>query len=135
MCACVYHWERKGGMENVCKSVEDGRVSSLVACSPPSPSNACSTVFTRTPGGVNVSDSDLCCCVPCLSSAIISLCWLGFVEQSKKLSGARNLTDVSWSYFFCHFRSFFIPSVSLRLHPFSFCLSVRQSVSVPRLSF
>ena len=32
-------------------------------------------VFTRTPGGVIVGDSGLCCCVPCLSSAIISL-WL-----------------------------------------------------------
>ena len=31
-------------------------------------------VFTRTPGGVTVGDSCLCCCVPCLSSAIISLC-------------------------------------------------------------
>ena len=31
-------------------------------------------VFTRTPGGVTVGDSGLCCCVPCLSSAIISPC-------------------------------------------------------------
>ena len=31
-------------------------------------------VFARTPGGVTVGDSGLCCCVPCLSSAIISLC-------------------------------------------------------------
>ena len=31
-------------------------------------------VFTYTPGGVTVGDSRLCCCVPCLSSAIISLC-------------------------------------------------------------
>ena len=30
-------------------------------------------VFTRTPGGVTVGDSGLGCCVPCLSSAIISL--------------------------------------------------------------
>ena len=30
-------------------------------------------VFARTPGGVAVGDSGLCCCVPCLSSAIISL--------------------------------------------------------------
>ena len=29
-------------------------------------------VFTRTPGGVTVGDSGFCCCVPCLSSAIIS---------------------------------------------------------------
>ena len=33
-------------------------------------------VFTRTPGGLTVGDSGLCCCVPCLSSAIISLCLL-----------------------------------------------------------
>ena len=33
-------------------------------------------VFTQTPGGVTVGDSGLCCCVPCLSSAIISLCLL-----------------------------------------------------------
>ena len=32
-------------------------------------------VFTRTPGGVIVGDSGLCC-VPCLSSASISLCVL-----------------------------------------------------------
>ena len=32
-------------------------------------------VYTRTPGGVTVGDSGLCCCVPCLSSAI-SLCLL-----------------------------------------------------------
>ena len=30
-------------------------------------------VFTRTPGGVTIGDSGVCCCVPCLSSAIISL--------------------------------------------------------------
>ena len=29
--------------------------------------------FTRTPGGVTVGDSGLCGCVPCLSSAVISL--------------------------------------------------------------
>ena len=33
-------------------------------------------VFTRTPGGVTVGDSGLCCCVLCLSSAIIPLCSL-----------------------------------------------------------
>ena len=33
-------------------------------------------VFTCTPGGVTVGDSGLYCCVPCLSSAIISLCLL-----------------------------------------------------------
>ena len=31
-------------------------------------------VFTGMPGGVTVGNSDLCCCVPCLSSAVISLC-------------------------------------------------------------
>ena len=30
--------------------------------------------FTRTPGGLIVGDSGLCCCVPCLSSAIVSFC-------------------------------------------------------------
>ena len=33
-------------------------------------------VLTRMPGGVTVGDSGLCCYVPCLSSAIISLCML-----------------------------------------------------------
>ena len=33
-------------------------------------------VFTRTPGGVTVGDSGFCCCAPCLSSAVISLCKL-----------------------------------------------------------
>ena len=32
-------------------------------------------VFTRTPVGLTIGNSCLCCCVPCLSSAIISLCW------------------------------------------------------------
>ena len=31
-------------------------------------------VFTGMPGGITVGSSDLCCCVPCLSSAVISLC-------------------------------------------------------------
>ena len=31
-------------------------------------------VFTRMPGGVTVGDSSLDCCVPCLLSAIASLC-------------------------------------------------------------
>ena len=30
-------------------------------------------VLTRTPGGVTAGDSGLCCCIPRLSSAIISL--------------------------------------------------------------
>ena len=32
--------------------------------------------FTRMPGGVTIGDSGLCCCVPCLSRAIIALCLL-----------------------------------------------------------
>ena len=40
-------------------------------------------VFTRMPGGVTVGDSGLCCCVPCLSSAIISLCLLKFGVKIK----------------------------------------------------
>ena len=32
-------------------------------------------VFTRTPEGVTVGDSGLSCCVPCLSRAIIFLCF------------------------------------------------------------
>ena len=31
-------------------------------------------VLTRTPGGVTPGKSDLCCCVPCVTSAISSLC-------------------------------------------------------------
>ena len=31
-------------------------------------------VFTRVPGGVTVGDSGLCCCIPCLSKAVIFLC-------------------------------------------------------------
>ena len=33
-------------------------------------------VFTCTPGGVTIGNSGLCCYVPCLLSAIISLCLL-----------------------------------------------------------
>ena len=40
-------------------------------------------VFTRTPGGVTVGDSGLCCCVPFLSNAIISLCSLILRSRSK----------------------------------------------------
>ena len=43
-------------------------------------------VFTRTPGGVTVGDSGLCCCVPCLSSAIISLCLLVLHKRSRPQS-------------------------------------------------
>ena len=41
-------------------------------------------VFTRTPGGVTVSDSGLCYCVPCLSSTITSLRLL-ILTASKKV--------------------------------------------------
>ena len=40
-------------------------------------------VFTRTPGGVTGGDSGLCSCVPCLSSAIISLCLLILHKRSR----------------------------------------------------
>ena len=33
-------------------------------------------VFTRTPGGVTVSDLGFCCCVPCLSRALPFVWWL-----------------------------------------------------------
>ena len=33
-------------------------------------------VYTQIPGGVTIGDSGLCCCVPCPSSTIISLCLL-----------------------------------------------------------
>ena len=35
------------------------------------------------PGGVTVGDSGLCCCVPCLSSAIISPCLLILHKRSR----------------------------------------------------
>ena len=44
------------------------------------------------PGGVTVGDSSLCCCVPCLSSAITSLCLLAqlaLILQSTALFSAR----------------------------------------------
>ena len=40
-------------------------------------------VYTRMPGGVTVCGSGLCCCVPCLSSAIISLCLLILHDRSR----------------------------------------------------
>ena len=40
-------------------------------------------IFARTPGGVTVGDSGLCCCVPCLSSAIIPLCLLILHKHSR----------------------------------------------------
>ena len=45
-------------------------------------------VFTRTPGGVTVGDSGLCCCVPCLLSAINSLCLLILLKRSRPHSVA-----------------------------------------------
>ena len=38
-------------------------------------------VFTHTTDGVTVGDSGFCCCVPCLSSAIISLRLLILVSK------------------------------------------------------
>ena len=38
-------------------------------------------VFTRTPGGVAVGDLSLCCCVPFLSSAIISPLFVDFADR------------------------------------------------------
>ena len=43
--------------------------------------------FTRTPGGVTVGDSGLCCYVPCLSSAIISLCLMDLRKGCEKTAG------------------------------------------------
>ena len=43
-------------------------------------------VFTRMPGGVSVGDSGLCCCVPCLLSAVTSLCLLIRKISSKHLA-------------------------------------------------
>ena len=45
-------------------------------------------VFTRSPSGVTVGDSDICCCVSCLSSAIIPPCLLilfHFVHRFTKM--------------------------------------------------
>ena len=41
--------------------------------------------FTCMPGGVTVGDSGLCCCVPCLLSAIISLCLAILMKIAIKL--------------------------------------------------
>ena len=38
-------------------------------------------VFTCMPGVVTIGNSDLCCRVPCLSNALISLCW--FLSHSE----------------------------------------------------
>ena len=43
-------------------------------------------VFTRMPGGITVSDSGLCCCVPCLSGAINSLCLLSLTSDTKQMT-------------------------------------------------
>ena len=40
-------------------------------------------VFTRMPVGITVCDSGLCCCVPCLSSTIISHCLLILHKRSR----------------------------------------------------
>ena len=46
-------------------------------------------VFTRMPGGVIVGDSGLCCCVPCLSGAAVSLRLL--IPHSR--SGPHSVSD------------------------------------------
>ena len=43
-------------------------------------------VFTGMPGGVTVGDSGLCCCVPCLLSAINSPCLLILHRCSRPVS-------------------------------------------------
>ena len=43
-------------------------------------------VFTCTPGGVTVGVSGLCCCVPCLSSVIISVYLLILLRRSRPTS-------------------------------------------------
>ena len=40
-------------------------------------------ISTRMPGEVTVCDSGLCCCVPCLSSANVSLCLLILHKRSR----------------------------------------------------
>ena len=44
-------------------------------------------VFTRTPGGVTVGDSGLCCCVPSLPASVISVHFS--VRQERKRKGWR----------------------------------------------
>ena len=43
-------------------------------------------VFTRMPGGVTVGNLGLCCCVPCLSSVIISVYLLILLRRSRPTS-------------------------------------------------
>ena len=50
-------------------------------------------VFTRMPSGVTVGDSGLCCCVPCLSSALISLCLLILDLRHFVIQNVLPLTD------------------------------------------
>ena len=40
-------------------------------------------VFTRMLGGVTVGDSGLCCCIPCLSKAVIFLCLVILHRRSR----------------------------------------------------
>ena len=48
-------------------------------------------VFTRMTGGVTLRDSGLCCCVPCLSSAIISFCLLALLKSWLMFCGCPRL--------------------------------------------
>ena len=52
-------------------------------------------VFTCAPGGVTVGDSGLCCCVPCLSSAIISLSLISFFPAGKKRVKSKQMAKIS----------------------------------------
>ena len=50
-------------------------------------------VFTHTPGGIHIGYWGLCCCVPCLSSAIIFLCLLIFgLARDLKTSSVLSLS-------------------------------------------
>ena len=60
-------------------------------------------IFTRMPGEVTVVDSGLCCRIPCLSSAIISLCLLNLhrhsrspVSDYKHRTVARSILSSNW---------------------------------------
>ena len=48
-------------------------------------------VFTRMPSGVTVGNSGLCCCVPCLTRAIISPCLL---NKNSSKGNNNNINDI-----------------------------------------
>ena len=66
-------------------------------------------VFTRTPGGVTISDSGLCCCVPCLLSTIISICLLILHKHPRPHS----VSDYSFNFIQLPFLSICTSSASL----------------------